>query len=84
MKPKTKKHQFVDEKLSFDEEEKKSSPSGGRSHLINVKIKRSDNNLIKLTINTLTEKISDVKLRAFPTEVEEGKLIRLIYQGKIL
>jgi Ubiquitin family len=39
---------------------------------------------VKVTVHTARDFVKDLKERAFLKEREEGKNIRLIYQGKVL
>lgn len=54
------------------------------SDIFAIKIKKSDNTIVKITINVVVDTVKDLKERAFAKERDENKNIRLIYQGKIL
>ncbi len=64
---KVKKQQFEDE-AGYDSPTSSSSKKKNEStfqEVINVKIKKSDNQIIKLSINLLQDYVSDIKERAF-------------------
>jgi hypothetical protein len=52
--------------------------------VITIKIKKSDSQILKIEVNTAKDLVRDLKERAFKKERDEGKLIRLIFQGKPL
>ncbi len=52
--------------------------------MITIKIKKSDSQILKIEVNTAKDLVRDLKERAFKKERDEGKLIRLIFQGKPL
>ncbi len=52
--------------------------------MITIKIKKSDSQILKIEVNTAKDLVRDLKERAFKKERDEGKLIRLIFQGKVL
>lgn len=54
------------------------------SVIITIKIKKSDSQIVRVTVNTEKDLVSDLKERAFKKEREERKTIRLIFQGKVL
>ena len=80
---KVKKQELVDEggndspRSSFSS--KKKQPETTSSDIISVKIKKSDNQIIKLTINLLMDHVIDIKEKVFVKEREEGKNNRLIF-----
>eukprot|EP00347_Sterkiella_histriomuscorum_P010989 403374171 len=74
----------------FEDEPGYDSPSTSKQEIptpqdiITIKIKKSDNQIVKLSINLKVDFVIDIKDRVFQKERDEGKNIRLIYQGKIL
>lgn len=84
-----KKQHFTDEIASgYDSPTNHSNDSRvmkpAPSDIFAIKIKKSDNTIVKITINVVADTVKDLKDRVFSKERDEGKNIRLIYQGKIL
>ncbi|TNV84444.1 hypothetical protein FGO68_gene14405 [Halteria grandinella] len=67
---------------SFDSNGAKCEPPASDS--ISIKIKKSDSQIVKITISPSRDLVRELKERAFQKERDEGKNIRLIYQGKVL
>ncbi len=64
----------------FEDEPELPAPSD----ILTIKIKKSNNEIVKLVINLKSDTVFDLKERVFKKEKDEGKNIRLIYQGKVL
>jgi hypothetical protein len=53
--------------------------SSSKSETIHIKIKRSDNKIVKLQVNIVKETVKELKDKVFSKEMLENKNIRLIY-----
>jgi hypothetical protein len=51
---------------------------------IQIKIKKSDSQIVKVSVLVTRDTVRDLKEKVFHKEREEGKNVRLIYQGKVL
>ena len=51
---------------------------------IQIKIKKSDSQIVKVSVVVTRDTVRDLKEKVFLKEREEGKNVRLIYQGKVL
>jgi hypothetical protein len=79
------KQKFEDEiEIEGEEDDKTKEDVPMPKDIISIKIKKSDNQIVKLVVNVKMETVIDLKERTFKKEKEEGKNIRLIYQGKVL
>ncbi|CDW85344.1 UNKNOWN [Stylonychia lemnae] len=76
---KGKKQQFVDEP-GYDSPTSSKLDIPTPQDIICIKIKKSDNQIVKIAINLKVDFVIDIKERVFQKERDEGKNIRLIYQ----
>ena len=56
-----------------------SRPSNIKQETITIKLKKSDNQIAKVTVVPSSQTIKDLKDKAFKKEREENKNIRLIF-----
>jgi len=54
------------------------------ANAIAVNVKISDAEIRKVYVNVENEHVMNLKHKAFPEELIEGKRVRLIYQGRIM
>jgi hypothetical protein len=54
------------------------------ANAIGVNVKVSDAEIRKAYVNVENEHVVNLKRKAFPEELIEGKRVRLIYQGRIM
>jgi hypothetical protein len=69
---------------SFESNSHKNEEQAPPNDSFSIKIKKSDSQIVKVTVSPSRDMVRDLKERAFQRDREEGKNIRLIYQGKVL